>query len=165
MAEGNEESLIRGNMHSVSPRALPIEVNRSIVQRAAEREPDPASIIVNYIAEQPFQAYYRRKPVASPSHGWGARLEAYFWPAQDGNWSRTCNRVSAISCQIRRAIDKLQACVDDAAAAAELLVAFKCTCAWGSVKLPESDSDRLAKEVLPAVRALSSGREPPSGSR
>jgi len=165
IAEGDEESLIRGDTHSVSPCPLPIKVDGRIVQRAVKRDPDPVSIIVNYIAEQPFQAYYRRKPVASPKHGWGARLEAYFWPAQDGNWSTTCNRVSSISSRIQRAIDKLQACADDATAADELLAAFKCTCAWGSVKLPESDSDRLAKEVLPAVRALSDGREPPSGSR
>lgn len=165
MAEGDEETLIRGDTHAVSACPLPIKVDGRIVLQLAEQEPDPVPIIVNYIAEQPFQAFYRRKPVDSLKRGWGARLDAYFWPSRDRNWSTTCSRVSGISSQIQRAIEKLEANANDAVAADELLAAFKCTCAWGSVKLPESDSGRLAGEVLRAVQALSNGREPPSGCR
>jgi len=165
MAEGDEETLILGNLRSVSRCPLPIKVDGSMVLRIAEQEPNPAAIIVHYIAEQPFQAYYRRKPVELPKQGWGARLEAYFWPARDLNWSTTRSRVSRISSRVQRAIEKLETCVDDTAAADELLDAFKCTCAWGSVKLPESDPDRLAREALRALHALSDGREPPSGCR
>lgn len=165
VAEGDEEALIQGNAHGKSCRTLPIEVDSSTVLRVAEQEPDPVAIIVNYIAEQPFQGYYRRKPVGSPKQGWGARLKAYFWPAPDQIWSTTCSRVSGISSRIRRAIAKLQACADDTTAADELLAAFKSTCTWGSVKLPESDPCRLGKEVLRAVHELSDGREPPSCCR
>ena len=165
VAEGDEETLILGNLRGVCRCPLSIKVDGSMVLRIAEKEPNPAAIIVHYIAVQPFQAYYRRKPVESPKHGWGARLEAYFWPALDRNWSATCSCVSRISCRVQRAIEKLENRVDDAAAADELLDAFKCTCAWGSVKLPESDPGRLAREAMRAVHALSDGREPPSGCR
>lgn len=146
---------------------LPLKVDGSRVLRIAslQPEPDPVAIIVNYIAQQPFQAYYRRKPVESPKHGWGARLDAYFWPSRERNWSATCFRVSDISSRIQRAIEKVEACADDTAAADELLAAFKCTCAWGSVKLPESDPGRLAMQVLCAVHALSEGWEPPPSCR
>jgi len=165
MAEGDEEALIRGNTHGVSRCPLPIKVDSCLVLRIAEREPDPVAIIVNYIAVQPFQAYHRRKPVGSPVEGWGERLNAYFWPTPDRNWSATYSRVSSISSRIQGAIERLKVRANDAPAADELLAAFKCACAWGSVKLPESDPGRLAKEVLQVVDALSEGREPPSDCR
>jgi hypothetical protein len=165
LAEGDEETLIRVIPRGVSRRPLPTQIDRSLVLRIAEQKPDPVAIIVHYMAEQPFQAHYRRKPVGSTKRGWGARLDAYFWQAPDQNWPTTCSRVSSISSRIQRAIEKLKTCADDAAAADELLDAFKCACAWGSVKLPEPDPRRLAGETLEAVRALSDGREPPSSCR
>jgi hypothetical protein len=164
-SEGDDEALIRTNSHHPERSPLPITVDASIVMRIAEQERDPVAIIVNYIAEQPFQAHYRHKPFGPTIHGWGARREAYFWPTREGTWSATCSRVSGISSQIQKAIEKLDDRADDAAAADELLSAFKSACAWGGVKLPEPDSGRLAAEVLRAVHALSEGREPPSGCR
>lgn len=66
VAEGDEEALIQGGVQGVGRRTLSTKVESSIVLRVAEQGPDPVAIIVNYIAEQPFQGYYRRKPIESP---------------------------------------------------------------------------------------------------
>lgn len=39
--------------------------------------------LVQSIAAEPFQAFYRKRPHGQPVLGWTARLDAYFWPNTD----------------------------------------------------------------------------------
>jgi hypothetical protein len=85
-AEGDGEALILSKRGGNRRFPLPIDVDGDRVLRIAESDQfDPAAIIVRYLAEKPFQAYYRRKPVGPIKEGWGERLAAYFWPAPDRN--------------------------------------------------------------------------------
>jgi hypothetical protein len=62
--EGDGEALILGKRGGNRRCPLAIEVDGARVLRIADSEQfDPAAIIVRYLAEEPFQAYYRRKPV------------------------------------------------------------------------------------------------------
>lgn len=166
VTEGDGEALILGKRNGITSCPLAMNVAEALVLRTAKSEqPDPAAIIVRYIAEKPFQAYYRRRPVGSTKHGWGERLAAYYWPAPDRDWQITCSTVARLSSQIQQAIRKLEVCAGDRVVAGELLHAFKEICVWGGVKLPESDSCVLAAEVLCVWQALSRGQKPPSGCR
>jgi len=166
VTEGDAETLILGNRSGISSSPLAMKVDDALVRRIAKQEqPDPAETIVRSVAEKPFQAYYRRKPVGETKHGWGERLAAYYWPVPDRDWQTTCSVVRGLSSQIQQAIRKLEGCPGDTVAAGELLNAFKGTCVWGGVKLPESDSNALAAEVLRAWQGLSHGQGPPSGCR
>jgi hypothetical protein len=167
LCEGDQEALILGNRGGNSRGPLAINVDEDLILRIAKSipDPDPAAIIVRYIAEKPFQPYYRRKPHGLIRHGWGERLMAYLWPTPDRDWQIVCSRVAQLSLEIQQAIRKLDHCSDDSVAAEELLDAFRGTCVWGCVKLPESSPHALAIEVLQVWKALSSGREPPPGSR
>jgi len=73
--------------------------------------------------------------------------------------------LSALSSQIRQAIAKLDERADDRDAATEQLNAFKDTCVWAGVRLPESDSCTLAAEVLRVWQSLTHGQKPTSGCR
>jgi len=166
VAEGDsKETLISGTAQGMSPYRLPVKIDSSLLLRIAEREPDPAAIIVSYIATQPFHAYYRRKPNGEPKCGWGGRLEAYFWPEPDCTWPSACVFVSEISSQVHCAIETLRVSSGNTTAARELMDAFKEICSWGRVTLPESDPGRLAREVLGARSALLNGSAPPSACR
>ncbi len=164
-AGASKETLIRGTAQGMPPYRLPVKVDSSLLLRIAEREPDPAAIIVSYLATQPFQAYYRRKPEGQPRCGWAARLESYFWPEPDCTWPRACAFVSELSSQVHCAIETLRASSGNATAARELMDAFKEICSWGHVKLPESDQGHLATEVLLAMKELEGGKKPPPTCR
>lgn len=163
--DGDGETLILANVRRTNHLPLPVTVDRDRVRQIATQEANPAAIIVRYIAEEPFQAYYRRKPIGTMRHGWGERLAAYFWPSPDRNWAVSCSALSDLSPQIQRAIGRLEACADDTIAAGELLNAFKATCVWGGVKVPESDPCVLAAEVLRVLQALSDGKVVPVDCR
>lgn len=165
VTEGDGETLILGNRSAISTCPLTMKVNDALVRQIAREEHDPAATIVRYVAENPFQAYYLRKPVGTTKHGWGERLAAYYWPVPDRNWRITCAFVRGLSSEIQQAIRKLEERARDKVAAEDLLNAFKHTCVWGGVKLPESDPYVLAAEVLRAWQRLSDGQEPPSGCR
>ncbi len=92
----------------------------------------------------------------------GRRLAAYYWHR---DWQTTCLKLSALSSQIRQAIAKLDERADDRDAATEQLNAFKDTCVWAGVRLPESDSCTLAAEVLRVWQSLTHGQKPTSGCR
>ena len=126
--EGDDETLMRVDGSGVIRCHLTMEVDSDTVRRIAEREPDPVAIIVAYIANQPFQAYFRGKPVGSPSRGWGARLDSYFWPSRTQNWAITRAHVNGLASQIQHAIERLKQDPDDVAAAHQLLDSFKATC-------------------------------------
>jgi hypothetical protein len=129
VAEGDEETLIRAKRHGITRSPLPITVNEDRVQHIARWNTNPVAIIARYLAEQPYQAYYRRNKVGSPKCGWGARLAAYFWPTPEGNWSSTCARLSDISTRVQRAIGHIKAHSNDTVAAGKLMDAFDETCA------------------------------------
>jgi hypothetical protein len=132
------------------------------VLRIAEKYGDPASIIVRYIAEMPFQGYRQRMPVGPTKHGWGERLAAYHWR---NNWEATRVELDGYSSRIQRAIKTLKERADDRVAREELLDSFKDVCVWGGVRLPESDARTLATQVLEVLKLLSQRQEPPSGYR
>ena len=162
--EGDGEALVRVQQCIGVP--IMHSVDESLVLRIAKAEgPDPAAIIVRYVAEKPFQAHYRRKPVGSLRQGWGERLAAYYWPNPERDWKVTCRVVTDLSSEIQRSFRKLEMCAEDRTAADELLSSFKETCVWGGVKLPESDSSVLAAEVLRGWQALSNGQTPPRSCR
>jgi hypothetical protein len=162
--EGDAEALVLGKSGESGRCPLVIKVDEDRVLRIAKSEgPDPAAIIVRYIAETPFQAYYRRKPFGRVKGGWGERLAAYFWPAPAQDWKATRPIVMCLSSRIQGAISRLNSPADDRSAAEELLTAFKQTCLWARLRLPESDSFVLAPEVLCVWTALSHREVPPSG--
>jgi len=163
-SEGDNESLVLAHGRVVR-RPLPIKVDRDRVLRIARQEPDPAVVIVRYIAEQPFQANYRGQPIGSLKSGWGERLLGYFWPEPDHNWLNSSKAVNGFSVQIQRAIVALEADPRNTAAAQEVLNAFKRVCLWGGVRLPESNPFALSTEVLRCYKALSQGGEPPLNCR
>ena len=69
-AEGDEETLFRGtNQRHITRSLLAIKIDASRVLDVARQDPDPATIIVRYLAEQPFQAYYRRNKVEALERG------------------------------------------------------------------------------------------------
>jgi hypothetical protein len=163
--EGDGEALVRAQRRIGVP--ITHSVDDSLVLRIAKAEgPDPAKIIVRYVAENRFQAHYRRKPLGSLRQGWGERIAAYYWPNLEQDWKVTCRIVTGLASRIQQAIRKLAMCAGDRTAANELFTAFKETCDWGGLKkLPESDSAVLAAEVLRAWQALSNGQTPPRSCR
>jgi hypothetical protein len=166
VTEGDGEALIVGRLGGPSGPRLVRDVDEALVLGIVKSErPDPAVIIVRYIAEHPFQASYRRRPLGSKKHGWGERLAAYHWPLPHRDWRITCRTVTGLASQIQQAIRKLEARSDDPVASEELLAAFKATCVWGGVKLPEPDSSILAAEVLRGRQALLQKQRPPSSCR
>jgi hypothetical protein len=63
MAEGDEETLILSNVRGANRPPIPIKIDVDRVRYLAKQDANPAAIIVQYLAEEPFQAYYRRKPL------------------------------------------------------------------------------------------------------
>jgi hypothetical protein len=166
VTEGDAEALFFGKRGRISSSPLALKVDDASVLRITKTQhPDPAAIIVRYLAEKRFQTYYRREPVGTTKIGWGERLAAYYWPVPDQDWQKTCPIVTRLSSQIQTAIHELEVRDGGRAAAGQLLNAFKETCAWGGVRLPEADPGVLAAEVLRTWQALSRGRKPPSGCR
>ena len=164
--EGDGEALIVTKLEGAPGVRLAHSVDEDLALEIAKSEkPVLAAIIIRYIAEKPFQAFYRRKPLGSMKYGWGERLATYHWPLPDRDWKLTSRTVADLSSRIQQSIHQLEMCGGDRIAAGELLTAFKETCVWGGVKLPESDSFALAEEVLCAWRALSHRQLPPSWCR
>jgi|GEM_PF-807472 len=145
---------------------LPSPVDESLVREIYRIEgPSPARIIVRYLAEKPFQAYFRRRPVGSEKLGWGARLDAYFWPDQSHGWKVASERVKELSTCVQEAVRDIDTGVNEQIAAEHLLTVFREICKWGGVRVPESDASVLAPEVQGVLRALRKGQEPPSSCR
>jgi len=163
-SEGDNEVLVVASGRGArSP--LSIQVNVTRLMQIAQHEPEPATVIVRYIAEEPFQAHYRGQPLGPLKSGWGERLLGYFWPRPDHNWPKSSKVVDAFSDQIQRAIAALEADPRNTAAVHEVLTAFEEVCLWGRVRLPESNPFALSTEVLRCCRALCQGAEPPSNCR
>ena len=77
------------------------------------------------------------------------------------DWKITCRTVTGLTSQIQQAIRKLEARSDDPGASDELLAAFKATCVWGGVQLPEPDSSTiLAAQILRGRQALLQKQRP-----
>lgn len=129
-------------------------------QILAQERPDPAAIIVRYIAEKPFRRMYRGRPFEDVKQGWGLRLPAYFWPTPDRNWSITLAVIDELADRVQRAIAALDRDAADVGAARNLLAAFEDTCRWGGVKLPEANPNILAQEVVTVWRALKQDQVP-----
>ncbi len=70
-AEGDREEVIFGFHGKTARSSLAMRVDDVLVCRIAKEHPDPAVIIVRYVAEMPFQGYRHRNPVGSEKHGWG----------------------------------------------------------------------------------------------
>ncbi len=166
LTEGDGEELITAKAFDGSEALVASNYDEALVREISKTEvPSPAAIIVRYIAEKPFQAFYRRQPLGSMKHGWGERLTSYYWPLPDRDWNITSGCVYSLSRQIQQATSRLVMRANDPIAADELLAAFKATCVWGGVRLPESDASKLAQEVHLALGALSDGSKPPAGCR
>ncbi|MFW6438133.1 MAG: hypothetical protein ACOCZ7_03875, partial [Armatimonadota bacterium] len=46
--------------------------------------------LVEWIAREPYQPFYRREPVGEPVTGWPERLVRYFWPKPEVGYAETC---------------------------------------------------------------------------
>ncbi len=163
--EGEDETLITSNPH-IAKKPLTLQVDERLVTRIAQEvDLDPVAIIIRYVAEKPFQAHYLRHPISSIKNGWGPRLAGYHWPSPNRTWQAASSTVGVLSSEIQLATRRLELDPCDSTAAAALLLAFKGTCVWGGVRLPESDLCTLAAEVLHALPRLLMSQEPPRHCR
>ena len=136
---------------------------RQIVDAECSR--DPVSIVAHTIADTPFQTYFRKQKRHYPDpavNGWAARLEAYFWPSFGNNWENTFPRIDHFS-QRFQAIENSYS--DGNHETTDLLRLFEDICAWGGVKLPESNEDLLFTEVFRTLSYIDDNTLPGSGCR
>jgi hypothetical protein len=165
-AEGDEESLFAADQNKNSESLFIPDIDESLVKRIFDSGTrDPAELIVDYVAQKPFQSFRRKKPIGSKRIGWGQRLEGYFWPTPDQDWNSSTPQLERLSFRFRGAIAKLETRSNDEDAIKELHDAFKHICVWGGVKLPESDARIVASEVLCAYKALLGDQIPTANCR
>ena len=58
---------------------------------------DPVEIVVQAIANKPYQRYIRKQRILHPNkvaNGWGERLLAYFWPTIQDDWQANSRRIT-----------------------------------------------------------------------
>ncbi len=126
---------------------------------------DPVKIVANTIANTPFQAYFRRSRMLYPNPavtGWCARLETYFWPSHRNNWEATRPLIDKFTKRFRVIEEHNREGKKDTA---DLIALFEDICAWGGVKLPESDQDKLYKEVFSTLDVIDQNSCPGKESR
>ena len=119
---------------------------------------DPVKIIVDHLACVPYQRFFRKQSANYPTHpavGWGARLDAYFWPTPSQDWSISKILVGTF-CRRGAAIFGASWDPTNTTCQKLLIELFEDICAWGNVLLPESDMASLAHEIhatLPSIRS------------
>lgn len=131
----------------------------------AEYSRDPVSIVAHTIADTPFQSYFRRQRRYYPDpavNGWSARLEAYFWPSFSNNWENTSPRIEQFS---RRFQGIQNSRSNGNHETTDLLRLFEDICAWGGVKLPETDENLLFDEVFRTLEYIDDNTLPGNDSR
>lgn len=122
---------------------------------------DPVEIIVETLAQKPYQSYFRRQRQRYPvpeAIGWKARLEAYFWPTMGQDWFSNKTQF-AIFCNRFRELERHW---DQRSATTQtgLLSLFEDVCTWGNVRLPEGDQDILINEVDKALHHIDTHQVP-----
>ncbi|NVK41568.1 MAG: hypothetical protein HWE39_10025 [Oceanospirillaceae bacterium] len=121
-------------------------------------------IIAESIARRPFQVELRKQRCTypkQPAKGWGARLEAYFWPKLENNWAHNQSSLQAMYQQAeaietelreRRQLNPMR-----------LSRLFDDVCAWGGVRRPSVEDDALATQAEGALAAIDQGEVPEQG--
>lgn len=154
-SEGDDESLFTGPEPrpaiDLYPAELPDLPNQS----------DPVAIIVDTLAQRPFQFYSRRARTWHPptvAIGWPQRLNAYCWPGLGDGWDASKRRIDGFLSRGRKLAREWQ--VDDPRFQNELRALFGDVCAWGGVKLPKLSSAAMARAVGTALGKVDAGHLP-----
>lgn len=79
-------------------RAIAARSENASVSLAQERtsRTDYLRALVRDIDTDPFQPVYRKRSLREPVEGWGARLDAYFWPGPDRGYLATLDAMRAL---------------------------------------------------------------------
>ena len=155
--EGEGESLVEKEQVEVY---TPFE-NIPRIEAGLEKLLDPIEIIVQTLAQRPYQAYFKKQKCWYPESeavGWEARLDAYFWPTRKQTWSLNKIKFTAF-CNRFGVLDKNWDVGTDTTKTG-LLSLFRDVCIWGNVKLPEENPDILVNEVNEALRYIDAGQIP-----
>ncbi|MFC0048576.1 hypothetical protein [Rheinheimera tilapiae] len=118
-----------------------------------------ADYLVKYLAEQPFQLFFKKqraKHPLKPAVGIRARLKAYFWPNLANDWFYTSQIIQDIVARFK-AIEQQQHKYD---CAENLLKLFAEICQWGGVRLPTISAEQLKFEVFSVLASLDKGEVP-----
>ncbi len=118
-----------------------------------------ADYLVKYLAEQPFQLYFKKQRAKHPSKpavGISARLKAYFWPNLSNDWFYTLQIIQDIVARFK--VIEQQQHQDDCAE--NLLQLFAEICQWGGVRLPTISAEQLKFEVFSVLASLDKGEVP-----
>ncbi len=129
-----------------------------------DAEESPASIVAHTIAYTPYHAYFRKQRRRHPDPeaiGWSSRLQAYFWPSFGNNWENTVPLIMQFSERFQ-AIENSRGIENRAT---DLLRLFEDICAWGGVKLPETDENLLFDEVFRTLEYIDDNTLPGNDSR
>ena len=133
-----------------------------LLVRSDEENPDPVQIIVDTIAQRPYQYYFKRQRRLHPAEsvvGWEARLDAYFWPSLERTWERNVPLLQ----RFVETFETLQIGrpgMGTEVNRSRLLDLFTEICLWGGVKLPEDNCRILYDEVSLALEQLDRGELP-----
>lgn len=163
--EGEDEALFKTKSVSTTETREIFNSTSSRAVGAVAGVLNPAAYISEFIAETPFQGFYRRKIVRSPVRGWGDRLESYFWPTPLEDWLKTNSLLSELGARMQSVVVDLTEFPHDVDIARKLLNIFSEICVWGGVRLPETNPKKLAEEFLRCLDFLSRAQTPPKSCR
>jgi len=117
---------------------------------------DPIEIIIQTIADKPYQRYFQKQRIWHPTkaaNGWGERLLAYFWPTIQDDWRADSEIIASFS--------KSAAIIlgptwnkNNPQCQIALKELFSDICTWGNVKLPETNEKTLAFEVDETLKLI-----------
>jgi hypothetical protein len=124
---------------------------------------DPAAIIVETLAQRPFQFYSRRGRCwhpTGPGHGWAERLAAYRWPTLTDGWEANDRRINGFVAKGKVLGRRWNP--NDPAFQADLEALFRDVSVWGGVRKPRVSAAVLASTVDTALREIDAGHLPSS---
>lgn len=103
--EGSE-NIVTG--HDLADEVTLEQVSDKPVQLStASTYMDCARALAEWIEQAPYTRMYRGRPFGEPVHGWGNRLQAYFWPNPQVGYAETAKLLAPMSLQARQLADSL----------------------------------------------------------
>ena len=152
--EGQNESVIISKNRNNEMNPLRGEVPKN--SRIPNIQLDPVEIIVQTIADKPYQRYFKKQRIWHPckvANGWGERLLAYFWPTIQDDWRANSMRIAGFYESAASILGSTWN-KNNPQCQSALMDLFSEICTWGNVKLPETNSMDLACEVAASVECI-----------
>jgi hypothetical protein len=126
-----------------------------------ERRREYLTALMWQLEEKEFQPCWRRKPIGGPVHGWGQRLQAYFWPSPGTGYRKTAAMWQEFTDRARPPSERIEAggrwTANERSEVVKLALDIL---AWGRVPQPPFGADTVESVFRSSLSGSAEGGAP-----